>query len=195
MPNFDAQPAVFAVGMESTEGPAFDRRGNLVVCDMARRQVYRINPQGEVTPFIDTTTDAGAQPTGAKFHHDGRLFVCDLIPPRNPVGRLRRVVRPALQTHQGARLHGPTTWSSHRMATCTSPIRARATWSTPMVTSICGERGAPWSAWPAASPCATASRWRTTTRRYLSLRHIRSGFTATASMQPAGRWSIPRSPS
>ncbi|NIA10838.1 MAG: hypothetical protein GWP10_14205 [Nitrospiraceae bacterium] len=84
-PNLDAKPEVFAAGFISPEGPAFNPEGVLFLCDFGvepptgdaseakDRNVYRVSPQREVEVFVNT----GGSPTGAAFHRDGRLFICD----------------------------------------------------------------------------------------------------------------------
>ena len=105
--NTAARPEVFASGFQSTEGPAFDRRGNLFVCDMALKKVFRITPGGVVSEFIDTLVEGGAQPTGSKFHANGHLFVADLVRAEvldvTPDGTMQSVAR----AYRGERLHGP----------------------------------------------------------------------------------------
>jgi len=84
-PNIDARAEVFASGFISPEGPVFNKEGELFVCDLGvyppkncleeadARNVYRVGREGEVALFSKT----GGMPTGAAFHRDGRLFVCD----------------------------------------------------------------------------------------------------------------------
>jgi len=101
------RPEVFVSGFQSTEGPAFDRQGNLFVCDMSLKKVFRITPGGVVSEFVDSLIEGGAQPTGSKFHANGHLFVADLIRAEvldvGPDGTMR----PAVRAYRGQRLHGP----------------------------------------------------------------------------------------
>jgi gluconolactonase len=74
MPNFSAQPKVFASGFEAPEGPSFSRDGHLFFVDFEAGRIYRASPNGQVELI-----DEGGRPVGTKFHRDGRLFVCDAV--------------------------------------------------------------------------------------------------------------------
>jgi gluconolactonase len=55
------------------EAPAFDREGNLYVCDIPFGRIFRIDPKGN----WELVVQYDGWPNGMKFHKDGRLFVCD----------------------------------------------------------------------------------------------------------------------
>jgi gluconolactonase len=55
------------------EAPAFDRQGNLYVCDIPFGRIFRIDPKGN----WELVAQYDGWPNGMKFHKDGRLFVCD----------------------------------------------------------------------------------------------------------------------
>jgi gluconolactonase len=55
------------------EAPAFDRQGNLYVCDIPFGRIFRIDPKGN----WELVVQYDGWPNGMKFHKDGRLFVCD----------------------------------------------------------------------------------------------------------------------
>lgn len=55
------------------EGPAFDRQGNLYVCDIPFGRIFRIDPKGN----WELVVQYDGWPNGMKFNKDGRLFVCD----------------------------------------------------------------------------------------------------------------------
>ena len=57
-----------------TEGPSFDRSGNLFLCMRRDGYVARVAPDGTVSRLFST----GQQPNGSRFHRDGRLFVAEL---------------------------------------------------------------------------------------------------------------------
>lgn len=63
----------FASGIDEPEGLAFDASGNLLVASLLGT-VYRITPQGEVTPFI---TDAAA-PFWIAVAPDGRIWLTNI---------------------------------------------------------------------------------------------------------------------
>jgi gluconolactonase len=69
----NAKPLVLAKGLQSPEGPSFDRQGVLHFVDWDARTVYRLTRDRNLNPFVYT----GGVPTGSKFHYDGRLFVAD----------------------------------------------------------------------------------------------------------------------
>ena len=69
----DIVPIQITSGLQSPEGPSFDRQGMLHFVDWDAQIVYRLSRDGECMPFVNT----GGLPTGSKFHKDGRLFVAD----------------------------------------------------------------------------------------------------------------------
>lgn len=62
-----------ASGLQSPEGPSFNRQGVLHFVDWDAGNVYRLMQQGKLSVFVHT----GGMPTGSKFHRDGRLYVAD----------------------------------------------------------------------------------------------------------------------
>lgn len=88
MINFGAKPEVFVDGFVSPEGPVFAPDGTLYVCDFGvfpkmddasqtgQRNVYRVTRERKIEVFVNTGS-TGGMPTGAAFHKDGRLFLCD----------------------------------------------------------------------------------------------------------------------
>jgi gluconolactonase len=77
------------------EGPAFDREGNLWVCDIPFGRIFRITPKGD----WDLVLQYDGWPNGMKFHKDGRLFICDykegLLTLDPKTGKLENVLRTA----------------------------------------------------------------------------------------------------
>jgi lactonase len=55
-----------------TEGPAFDREGNLYLTSILDGRIFRITPQKKVSVIFQ---DKNLRPTGSAFHRDGRLFI------------------------------------------------------------------------------------------------------------------------
>ncbi|MBN1286111.1 MAG: SMP-30/gluconolactonase/LRE family protein [Anaerolineae bacterium] len=94
---------VFAMGLTSPEGPAFDRQGDLFIVDWDEDAVYRVAPNGAVSLFVRT----GGIPTGLAFHKDGRLFVADSgrsqVLAVTPDGAITVMAA----TFEGERLRGP----------------------------------------------------------------------------------------
>lgn len=78
---FKVSDAAFAI-----EGPAFDRDGNLYVCDASGGHVLRLTPEKQLSTFV--TMDL--RPGGLAFHRDGRLFIAALDIPRG-VGAVMEV--------------------------------------------------------------------------------------------------------
>lgn len=115
MLNLKAKPSVFIEGFVSLEGPAFTANGVLYFCDFGvfpgtgdpaeqkARNIYRATQSKHVEVFVNT----GGMPTGAAFHRDGRLFVCDSgrqeLLAIDPSGRISVLAR----EYRGERLHGP----------------------------------------------------------------------------------------
>jgi lactonase len=54
------------------EGPAFDRDGNLLFCDVSGRRVLRLTPDKRLSTVV-STGDLG--PGGLAVHKDGRIFI------------------------------------------------------------------------------------------------------------------------
>jgi gluconolactonase len=66
-------PVVVASGLQSPEGPSFDRNGILHLVDWDAKWIYQITLDGELKEFVYT----GGIPTGTKFHINGHLYVAD----------------------------------------------------------------------------------------------------------------------
>lgn len=64
---------VLVTGYDNTEGPAFDRDGNLYFVDWEVSSIIRLTPEGEASEFFNT----GGIPAGLAFHPDGWLYVAD----------------------------------------------------------------------------------------------------------------------
>lgn len=77
------------------EAPAFDREGNLYVCDIPFGRIFRIDPKGQ----WELVVQYDGWPNGMKFHKDGRLFICDykegLLTLDVKSGKLETVLRTA----------------------------------------------------------------------------------------------------
>ena len=54
------------------EGPAFERNGNLVFCDVSAMRVLRVTPEKQLSSVV---TLNGMSPGGIAIHKDGRIFV------------------------------------------------------------------------------------------------------------------------
>jgi gluconolactonase len=68
------QPVLHFGDLPFTEGPSFDRDGNLFLCMRRDGYVAKVATDGTVSRFFTT----GQQPNGSRFHRDGRLFVAEL---------------------------------------------------------------------------------------------------------------------
>lgn len=55
------------------EGPAFDRKGNLYVVDLAFGRIFSIDRKGKFDVFVEYD----GEPNGIAIHKDGRVFVAD----------------------------------------------------------------------------------------------------------------------
>lgn len=64
---------VFVSGLNSPEGPAFDRDGNLFFVNWLTSSIMRATPERDVTEYFNT----GGIPAGLAFHPDGSLYVAD----------------------------------------------------------------------------------------------------------------------
>lgn len=62
-----------AGGTSFLEGPAFDRAGNLWVCDIPFGRIFRIDPQGR----FELAAEYDGEPNGLQFHRDGMLYITD----------------------------------------------------------------------------------------------------------------------
>jgi gluconolactonase len=94
--------SVFASGLQSPEGPSFDRHGVLYFVDWDAKDIYRVQPDGTRSVFVNT----GGMPTGSKFHQNGHLFVADGdlgILDISPLGE----IRVAAEGYDGIKFRGP----------------------------------------------------------------------------------------
>lgn len=68
-----SEPTVLVSGFDSTEGPAFDRHGNLFFVNWLSSQIMKLEPDGTLSEYYNT----GGIPAGLAFHPDGTLWVAD----------------------------------------------------------------------------------------------------------------------
>jgi gluconolactonase len=66
-------PVLIVSGLQSPEGPSFDRTGVLHFVDWDAKWVYQVTLEGILKQFVNT----GGIPTGSKFHINGHLYVAD----------------------------------------------------------------------------------------------------------------------
>lgn len=64
---------IAAKGLQSPEGPSFDRDGILHFVDWDGQCIYQLDQKGNIKEFVNT----GGVPTGSKFHKNGNLYVAD----------------------------------------------------------------------------------------------------------------------
>ena len=69
----DASMTTFVSGFDTTEGPAFDREGDLYFVNSSTSAILRRRADGSVEEFANT----GGIPAGLAFHRDGSLYVAD----------------------------------------------------------------------------------------------------------------------
>lgn len=80
--------AVFAAGLNTPSGIAFDTKGNLIVVDSGSNSIRSINEKGEVTTLAGSDGKSGMidgdvsvalfrSPVGVAVDKDGRIFVAD----------------------------------------------------------------------------------------------------------------------
>lgn len=93
---------IIASGLQSPEGPCFDRDGVLHFVDWDAQEIYQVQPDGKRSVFVNT----GGIPTGSKFHRNGHLFVADGemgILDISPDGK----IKVAALEYQGKKFLGP----------------------------------------------------------------------------------------
>jgi len=99
----EVTPTLFVGGQRFPEGPNFDLRGTLYVCNRWDGFIARVTPDGQCSQFVAT----GGKPNGARFHRDGRLFIADIgrreILAAEPDGSLAVIV----DNFDGQPLRGP----------------------------------------------------------------------------------------
>ncbi len=87
-----AEPIVVVTGQRYPEGPSFDTRGALFVCNRWDGFIAKVQPDGHCSRYVAT----GGKPNGSRFHRDGRLFIADIgrreILAADPAGALTVVV-------------------------------------------------------------------------------------------------------
>jgi gluconolactonase len=67
------QVSVLVSGFDTSEGPTFDRQGNLFFVNSSTSSIMKRAVDGTVTEFANT----GGIPAGLAFHRDGSLYVAD----------------------------------------------------------------------------------------------------------------------
>ena len=95
-------PIVVASGLQSPEGPSFDRNGVLHFVDFDAKWIYQVTLDGNLKQFVYTD----GIPTGSKFHINGHLYVADGacgILDISPEGK----IRVAASEWQGKPFRGP----------------------------------------------------------------------------------------
>jgi sugar lactone lactonase YvrE len=137
---------VLAEGLAFPEGPLVMPDGSLVVTEIARGCLTRIDRAGKATRLADT----GGGPNGAALSPDGLLYVCnnggfswDRNAGLKPVGRADDNIGGRIQ-----RVNPGTIWFSMPTAASISPIMATGTgggWnsarsSTPRQTAVTSPR-------------------------------------------------------
>ena len=100
---------VYAEGLESPDGLAFDSTGLLYVAEERAGQVSQIGPTGGVTPVITGLTN----PEGIAFDDTGNLYVVEDI----PAGRLVKRTSAGLTTTLATDLEAPegVVWTPNGM--------------------------------------------------------------------------------
>jgi gluconolactonase len=73
MMNLNTKVTLFAGGVDSPEGPAFDRAGNFYHVDWTVSSIVKHTPAGVRSEFFNT----GGIPAGLAFHPDGSLWAAD----------------------------------------------------------------------------------------------------------------------
>jgi gluconolactonase len=71
---FNYNPRVVASGMGFIEGPIACEDGTLLVLDMSRQSIERVDP---ATGRIETFAKTGGGPNGAAFGPDGAIYLCN----------------------------------------------------------------------------------------------------------------------
>ena len=89
---------------EFTEGPAWDGKGNLYFSDIPASRTYRIDSQGNFTPFREGTNRGN----GMMFNHTGNLLTCEGGAHRvAEVDASGRVVRVLAESYKGKAINSP----------------------------------------------------------------------------------------
>jgi gluconolactonase len=93
-----------ASGHDSTEGPTFDREGNLYFVNWLSSSIMRRTPDGTVSEWFNT----GGMPAGLAFHRDGSLYVADEGDDIHAVLRItpERVRTVMAESYRGVPLNG-----------------------------------------------------------------------------------------
>lgn len=73
MPRTESDVELLITGVQTPEGPAFDRDGNLWFVNWELSSIVRMTPDGVAAEFYNT----GGIPAGLAFHPDGSLYIAD----------------------------------------------------------------------------------------------------------------------
>ncbi|MCO5089808.1 SMP-30/gluconolactonase/LRE family protein [Bosea sp. (in: a-proteobacteria)] len=85
------------------EGPSFDRDGNLYCVDIPFGRIFRVDPKGNFSLFVEYD----GWPNGLKVHRDGRFFVTDFKRGIVVIDPDTRKVEPFLERYRLEHLKAP----------------------------------------------------------------------------------------
>ncbi|MGE0756540.1 MAG: SMP-30/gluconolactonase/LRE family protein [Pirellulaceae bacterium] len=88
---------------EFTEGPAFDSQGNLYFSDVAGNKLYRVNPAGEKSVFLDPSNHTN----GLMVNGRGQIYACEMDGRLISIDIATKEVKPLAAEYEGRRFNAP----------------------------------------------------------------------------------------
>ena len=90
-------------GLQFTEGPTSDGAGNLYFSDIPANRIYRLDSQGELTPFLEPSGHTnGLMALGA-----GKILACEMDGRIVEIDTKSKSVRALASEYQGKRFNAP----------------------------------------------------------------------------------------
>ncbi|MFO0896621.1 MAG: SMP-30/gluconolactonase/LRE family protein [Pirellulales bacterium] len=86
-----------------TEGPAADRNGNVYFSDIPANRIYKIDPHGKVTPFLEPS----GHTNGLMLLGSGEIAACQMDGQVVAISTDDKSIRPLAKEYHGARFNAP----------------------------------------------------------------------------------------
>jgi gluconolactonase len=90
-------------GLEFTEGPTFDDKGNLYFSDVQGNKLYRGSQSGELSVFLEPSNHTN----GLMFNGRGQLYACEMDGRLVEIDIATKAVKPLAAEFNGKRFNAP----------------------------------------------------------------------------------------
>jgi gluconolactonase len=90
-------------GLQFTEGPAADRNGNLYFSDVQANKLYKVDPQGELSVFLDPSNHTN----GLMCNAVGNIVACEMDGRLVEINAKTKEVKSLADGYEGKRFNAP----------------------------------------------------------------------------------------